>query len=232
MNYYKKLKHYYQDMGFEELYSRPNSIGFFDDEEEKTIILNDMDKVTIESLIYKNKITKILNIDELVRNLSIINKHIFTFVEEIIFIIEDSDTEYLQEHYCVELNENYLGQYNSESSILIVNLRSIISRAHSILDEQEILTNYTLNNFTSEEILITIIHEALHSVIDKDENYSLNEILPFDVTDVEDEEAEEIIVEKFAKKTVLNDTYRLTLFNNDFISKYIEESDEIVMDIF
>lgn len=232
MNYYEILKKYYTDMGLEELQSRPNSVAFFDDEEESTIIINDMDKVNIESIIYKNDISKILNIDELVEKLSIINKHTFTFVEEIVFVINDSDIEYLEEHYCVELNDDYLGQYNSENSILIVDLRGILDRAYSILDEQDILNEYTLNNFTSEEVLITLIHEAFHSVVDKDETCSLNEVLPFNLTEVEDEEMEEVIVERFAKKIVSKDTYRLTLFNHDFIKKYIEESDEIVMDTF
>lgn len=232
MNYYKELKTYYNGLELEELESRNNSSSFFDNEEERTIVINDMDRTTIESIIYKNDISNIINMDSLINTLNIIDKNTFTFVAEIVFVTNDFDMEYLEENYCIELNEDYLGKYNSENSVIVVNLKSILERAYSILDEENILNNYTLNNFTSEEIITTIFHEAFHSVIDKDENFILNDILPFNIREVNDEEMEEVIVEKFAKKIVSKSTSRLTLFKDDFITSYIEEQDEIFMDTY
>lgn len=232
MTIYEKLKNYYMENDFEELPSKPNSAAFFDSEKEKCITINNMDKVELNSLIYENDISKIIDIKKLITTLSIIDKNLFTFVEQIIFAINDSDIEHLEEHYCIELNEDYLGQYNSENSIIIVNLKAILDRAYSILDEENILTEYTINNFTSEEILITLIHEIFHCVLDKDETYALSEVLPFNLREVEDEEMEEVIVERFSKKIVSTSTSRITLFNEKFITKYLEEQDEIFIEAF
>lgn len=232
MTIYNKLKDYYSDIDFEIIHCDERNSSFFDWQKESHITINNMENVEPISLIYKNNVLDIIDIDKLINSLSIIDKHLFTFVNEIVFVIDDSDIEYLDEYYCIDLNDNYLGQYNSENSVIVINLQSILERTYTILEEGSILTEYTMNNFASEEMMITLIHELFHVILDKDETNSLEEVLPFNLNEVQDREMEEIIVERFAKKIVSSSIKRLTLFSSEFMRDYMEKQYVINLDTY
>lgn len=223
MTIYEKLFNYYTKKGFELVEAKDSKSIFFDDDEEQSIVINNMNLMSIKDLIYTDNLTDFIKLDVLTDCLSKVNKHLFTFVDKIIFVKDESDIWYIEEQYSAYVNENYLAQYNPENSLVIINVKHILERAYSILEDEFILSNYTLNNFTSEEILISIMHEVFHCIADKDILHTLNPILPFNIYDIEDESMEEYIVEKHAKKLILEKNSKVTFMDDDFVSSYKPE---------
>ena len=222
---YKDLIARCVEYGYEEMDDIENGCSFYDKCNSRNVFVNNVSEKNKLSYIYENNIFKYINKDTMLGILNALNENLFLNLNEVVFMVDYDDLEYLEEEYCIVVENNYLGWYNYEYSIVVINFRSIVFNATKHLKDMGVFNAENLNKFLSEQLLVTLIHELGHCICSCEYLYE-NEIPFNEYSDEED------VVETYAKNIVglLNEKNNLVC--PKFIDDYVDNEEELFDDDF
>lgn len=227
-NIFEEMKKQCLIEGLEEIPVGEDRCEFYDYDSSCTIVINDMSKVKASSLIYKNDILKYVEAEHMIKIIDSIDSEIFTGIYEIVFVLGEEDVNYLEESYCITLLDGALGQYNELNSIIVINVRNLLHFGSKILKEDEVFSASVLNEYISEEIIITLLHELGHAIVS---NSYLYEILDLEKL-IDSDMSEEDMVESFAREQYRKIQDKIMFMNHTFAEAYVKEEDDYFNDEF
>lgn len=214
--------------GFEELDITKDRAEFYDDYDGRHIFVNNVENKEMLSFIYENDIFEYINKEVLNSILNKINKDLFLNLNQIVFVVNENDRNYLEEEYAIDSYRRcYLGRYNYEYSVVVVNFRTLLVEVARQLKDECNYTKENFDSFLSEQILITLIHEIGHCIYSCE--YLNGDEMPFEDFGLK---GEEDVVESYAEKVVSSLHQKTYLLNPDFVALYFEKEEEVFNDEF
>lgn len=155
-SYYEDIYNIYSQLdGFKIYLAEESRTTFKNDETNEVLFLNDTNTCNYLDLFYKNKFFEVLDVELFEEFLCQLDERLFLTINEIVFIMEDSDVEYLKETYDIDAAEDeYIGQYTTGSNVATINLRAILN--YGLGKRGDFLSFY---ENTMSSIMTIIVHE-------------------------------------------------------------------------